>query len=377
MTQCSRWAAIWLLALVSCPPVLAEPAETARTVLLVDADGQRRPLAVLAPRLAGLRVVYVGEQHDRYDHHLNQLAVLRALRAERPAWAVGLEQVQQQFQPQLDAYVAGRLDERRLLQQIEYFDRWGFDYRLYRPIFRYAREHGVPLVALNVDGELRRKFLFGEELSAAEQTKLPTLDDTDQAYRQRLREVFDQHPTSPAASAAADFERFYRAQLLWDETMAERIVSYLDDHPEQSLLVLAGSGHLAHRSGIPDRVTRRRPALRGQDALLLPHGEAGAGADYLVLGPQAALPAPGRMGIELDIGVGGGTQAVAARRVLAESAAAQAGVEAGDRIAVIDGRSVANLTDLRLALLDKQPGDRVQIEVLRGDQTLSFELVLR
>ena len=37
------------------------------------------------------RVVYVGEIHDRYDHHLTQLAILKALHQRNPRLAIGVE----------------------------------------------------------------------------------------------------------------------------------------------------------------------------------------------------------------------------------------------------------------------------------------------
>ncbi|MDX1607560.1 MAG: ChaN family lipoprotein, partial [Candidatus Competibacterales bacterium] len=56
------------------------------------------------------RVVLIGERHDAYAHHQVQLDLIRALdRAQPDTWALGLEFVQQPFQDELDAYVAGTL----------------------------------------------------------------------------------------------------------------------------------------------------------------------------------------------------------------------------------------------------------------------------
>ena len=105
----------------------------------------------LVQKVSDNRVIFVGESHDRYEHHLNQLAVIENQHARYPVLAIGLEFFQQPFQPVLDDYIAGKIDEAEFIRRTEYFERWRFDYRLYRPIFSYAREHGIPLIALNIE----------------------------------------------------------------------------------------------------------------------------------------------------------------------------------------------------------------------------------
>ena len=59
-------------------------------------------------QLATKRVVFVGETHYRYDHHLKQLEIIRRLHQMDPNLAIGVEYFQQPFQPQLDDYITGR-----------------------------------------------------------------------------------------------------------------------------------------------------------------------------------------------------------------------------------------------------------------------------
>ena len=61
-----------------------------------------------------------------------------------------MEMFQQPFQRYLDEYVAGSIDEQTMLRATEYYRRWRMDFRHYAPILRYAREHGLPVIALNV-----------------------------------------------------------------------------------------------------------------------------------------------------------------------------------------------------------------------------------
>ncbi len=62
--------------------------------------------------------------------------------------------------------------------------------------------------------------------------------------------------------------------------------------------------------------------------------------------------------------------------VYENSAAANAGIEAGDVIYSIDGQNLMNTDDLFDALSDKSVGDTIKISVSRGDQVLSFETIL-
>lgn len=334
-------------------------------------------LQTILPQLAEKRVVYVGEAHDRYEHHLNQLAVIQGIHQHYPDLAIGMEYFQWPFQEVLDRYVAGELEEGEMLRKTEYFQRWRFDYRLYRPILQYAREHRIPLVALNVPAELTKKVarvgLSG--LSDRERAQLPeNIDRSDKAYRERLREVFKEH----GFMKEADFEHFVEAQLLWDEGMARQAAAHLREHPGRRLVVLAGNGHLAYRAGIPDRVQRR---LAVTDAVVINGIDAGAGptvGDYLLLPASHTLPPRGMLGIMLNETDRG----LEIRSMEDDSPARQAGMKKGDFLVSIDAEPIANIGDLRIALLDKQPGDKVQITVQRshwllGKRTQSMEITLR
>ena len=66
--------------------------------------------------LAQKRAVFLGEHHDAAADHLLQAEVIARVRRRVGAQplAVGFEGVQKRFQPQLDAYAAGRLTEAQL-----------------------------------------------------------------------------------------------------------------------------------------------------------------------------------------------------------------------------------------------------------------------
>ncbi len=317
-------------------------------------------LDTIVDGLGEQRVVFVGEQHDRYEHHLTQLEIIRRLHQRHAQLAIGMEAFQQPFQSHLDAYVAGELSEQELLRDSEYYARWRFDFRLYAPILRYAREHRLAVVALNLPEEITRQVGRGgiESLSEQDRAQIPAdIDRSDTEYEQRLSEVFDNHPRHNGQG----FDHFLEVQLLWDEGMAQRAAEYLQAHPEQRMVVLAGSGHLAYGGGIPQRLLRRLPV---NSAIVLNgwQGSIEAGlADFLLFPELRALPPAGKLGAVLDDRDDG-------LRVSAcqpDSPCAAAGLKSGDRLLSIDDRAIAGMADLRLAMWDKTPGDRVRLEISR------------
>jgi len=316
-------------------------------------------LDTIISELAKDRVIYVGEAHTTYGHHLSQLEVIRRLHEIDPNIAIGLEFFQQPFQQYLDDYIAGALGEKEMLRKTEYYIRWAYDYRHYKPILDYAKEHAIPLIALNIPKEITRKV--GAEGMAAltdeEKSKIPDdIDASNSLYKKRIKDIFYQHPHGEGRS----YERFMEVQLLWDEGMAERAAEYLKENPKKRLVVLAGIGHLADGTGIPQRVNRRIPV---ESSIVLPADSVevrpGVG-DFLLYPEDAKLPPKGRMGIILA-----DDKKSVVSGVLPGSAAKKAGMEKGDVILSLNGVSTEMLTDLRIFLVDKKPGDQLDIVVRR------------
>jgi len=337
-----------------------------------DAIDLNAPLAVdkLAAQLAMKRVVFVGETHNRYDHHLNQLEIIKLLHDRGPNLAIGVEYFPRTVQQQVDDYIAGRTAEQEFLRAADYFRNWGYDYRLYAPIFRYAREQHIPVRALNVPNELpsavAKVGIAG--LSEPQRRYLPRdREPADEAYKARLRGAFQAHgPSKPG-----DFEHFVEAQLVWDEGMAESAAAYLDANPERRMVILVGAGHVEFGSGIPKRLERRTHATY---AIVLSSGEAVEPhmADYLLLSEKKELPPAGTLGVSLEDKNG----ECRIKSLSPGGAGEKAGLKKGDVLLAIDGQAVKAVADVRLALWDKKPGDHVRIKLRRkhGERELEIEL---
>ena len=331
----------------------------------------------IMPELADKRVVIIGEIHDRFDHHQTQLEIIRRLHAMHPRLAIGMEAFQQPFQHFLDDYVEGRLSDRQMLRSTEYYRRWKYDFRLYAPILRYAKENQIPVVALNLPEELTGKVGHTgvESLTEEERLELPgEIDRSDSDYEARLKEIYEQHPHETQRG----FDNFLEVQLLWDEGMAERAADYLKEHPEHMMVVLAGGGHIAYGSGIPHRLERRLPVsmatiLNGWQGPL----KRGL-ADFLLLPDKQSLPTAGKIGALLDSEDG----KLTVNECLPDSPCQTAGMRPGDQVVSIDGEPIADMADLRYSTWDKTPGDKLSLVIRRKSwlsqpKELDFEIELQ
>jgi uncharacterized iron-regulated protein len=218
-------------------------------------------LSALLSSIETNRAVMIGETHDRYDHHQNQLAVIRGLDERRIPIAIGMEWFQRPFQSHLDDFVAGKIDLMTLIERTEWHQRWRFDVDLYRDILTYAQQHRIPLVALNAATETV-KAVSGSGIDGLDdQTRalFPTRVELAQgAYREQLVSVFAMH----GPMQKTHLQRFLEVQYVWDQTMASTAGEYLNANPERTLVVLAGSGHLLHDDAIPSRLRRIHPGAQ-------------------------------------------------------------------------------------------------------------------
>lgn len=325
----------------------------------------------IMPQLATHKAVLVGEIHTSYSDHLNQLAVIKGLHKKWGKIAIGLEMIQQPYQRYLDDYIAGKIDEHAMLRGTEWFDRWRYDFRLYRPIFAYAKQNKIPLVALNVPKELTKRItkVGIKGLNKKERSRLPkTLDKSNPAYIKRLKSVFGGH----SSTSSKNFDKFLEAQLAWDEGMADQAANFLQTHGSHRMVILAGGGHIINREGIPDRLERR---IKSKPAVVLnninenpkpTHG------DYLLFSPEAKLPSIGRLGIAMK----DSKQGVVIGSLLHHGAASKAGLKKEDIIQRLDNIAIKTTTDVRLWALDKKPGDAITAVIKRKQRGKTFKIVL-
>ncbi len=337
-----------------------------------ELDHEPRGLAItksesftnIIKELAAKRVVYVGEAHTRYEDHKLQLRVIRGMHRLHPEMAIGMEMFPSAAQQSLDDFVAGKIDEAQFLKESNYFKVWNYDFRLYRDILNFARLNKIRVIGLNIEKEkVAKVFKEGgvSSLSPEEMMTLPVDRDLSlPGYRDRLNSVFKFHPGD---NSVAQFAGFFQAQAIWDETMAQNIVSYLDKHPTAKMVVLAGIGHVIRNNAIPPRVNKR---LAVEQAVVVSsdgsdiHPEQ---IDYVVFMAKDELPPKVLMGIVMTVDKD--SKEIIIEKVAEKSAAEKSGIKAEDVLLSMDEKLVKSIYDVKAIMLSKKKGDSVAVKVRR------------
>jgi uncharacterized iron-regulated protein len=249
--------------------------------------------------LAQADVILVGEQHDDPNTHRLEAAVLEGLARRRVAVTVSLEMFERDVQPSLDAYLAGTVAEEDFLKTARPWPRYATDYRT---LVEFAKAQRWPIVAANVPRQI------AADIAKSGRTAVDALVAADRAlaardlrcprdpYFDRFAEQMGGHrpPGSAAGAADAATERYYWAQCVKDETMAESIAAAFarQEGRPGAIVHFTGAFHSEFGAGTAERVRRRLDGRRvvvvsiipadQLDSIAPPGGDGPKRADYLV-----------------------------------------------------------------------------------------------
>lgn len=261
----------------------------------------------LIERLTGADVVYVGETHTNYAHHLAQLDILKGLHASNPRLVMGWEMFHSSQQPLLDAYTGGWLPEVEWLDAIYWKQTWGHPYSYYRPLLDYARDNGVRVFGLNAPRAVVRgvRTLGREGMTEDLAYWLPAgfwdriHIDTEKPYE----EWFMENARHSEDMTDDMMKLMFCSQTAWNEIMAWNIVKAFNVIPDPGVqvLIIVGSGHAIFGQGIPTRVALLRSDFK--QVVVMPYTsdrvmpldeileeEMGLEGDYIWFVPPAGDP---------------------------------------------------------------------------------------
>jgi uncharacterized iron-regulated protein len=247
--------------------------------------------------LARTDVVLIGEQHDDANTHRLELAVLEALARRRVAVALSLEMFERDVQTAVDTYVAGSSVEADFLKNARPWPRYATDYR---PLVEFAKSRRWPVMAANVPrriaSDVARSGQSAVDALSADDRQLTASDlqCPHDAYFDRFAGQMGEHPPgAPGATNDGSLDRYYLAQCLKDETMAESIAAaFVREEARRGVVVhITGAFHSDFGDGTGERVRRRLQDRRVTILSIVPVGDIDAlapdpddlrRADYLV-----------------------------------------------------------------------------------------------
>jgi len=111
-------------------------------------------------------IVYCGDYHTLRQSQKTNVKILKNVVPYRPV-ILCLEMFQAAHQAQLDAFMAGRMEEEDFLKAVDYWETWGFSWANHGLLLRFAREHGLSVVALNSEPYSEKRGLRSRDRYAA------------------------------------------------------------------------------------------------------------------------------------------------------------------------------------------------------------------
>lgn len=238
-----------------CPPMPPTPAADATHVLYDGRLGTPTCLDDFVAEALGTDLVVFGELHEHPVGAEYELALLEKLgQGARPV-ALAMEFFEADTQQDLDAYLAGEIDEKTFRERTKRNPAYE---TTHGPLIEWAKAHGAPVIAANAPRKLvstyRKTDLdypgFLASLTPEERSWLPeTTSVVEGPYWEHFAGLMGGDRARP----------FFRSQCLWDDAMAEHMAKFRDTHPRHRILFVVGAFHVTDGLGTITKFEQRRP----------------------------------------------------------------------------------------------------------------------
>ena len=368
------------------PRLKEKSVEVAPGVLYSAASGKALSFDRMIAEMKGIRFIYVGETHDSLPMHDVEFKVLEALYTQDRDLGIGLEMLPVACQKTLNRWGLGFLTKEEFIREVGWYVNWNFNFGFYEKIFEFAREHRLPVYALNAPREVITKIRMRgwDALTAEEKAYFPGAPNlTNQDHRVLIKAVFesaDLPPQMKGAGLEMVFEGLYRSQSAWDEVMAANTLRGAEMEGRR-MVVFAGSGHLLYNLGINRRAFERsRLPFRTVIPVSVPKDMKTIAAvrslgDYIWgLEEEAKLAYPS-VGLAFKKFEALENLVVDAKPI--DGAARGAEFEKGDVVLSVDGKPFSDINELRTYLAGFGWGTETKFRVLRAglvrDIVLKFD----
>ncbi|EJE8153831.1 ChaN family lipoprotein [Vibrio alginolyticus] len=225
---------------------------------LYTPSGEHIALSKLPIELQQADVILIGEWHTHAGVHRFQTDMLKQLTSYDRSLALSMEQFTRDKQPVVDAYLRGEIGEQYLMKQANAWPNYESDYR---PLVEFAKQKNLPVIAANAPKSIvrcigRQGLDYINKLDDDQRMFIAQAINTGSSpYKEKF--MASMHHGKPEQT-----EKQFAAQVTWDETMAESIVSYLDDNPGAQVVHVAGKFHIEQGLGTAASILSRNPSLK-------------------------------------------------------------------------------------------------------------------
>lgn len=225
-------------------------------------DGEGLTVDEAAKKLLDYDVILFGEFHDQQAVHQAEIALLHSLYAQNQALGISFEMFECDTQEYINRYLGSQMSEADFLANSRPWPNYQTDYRM---LMEFAKLNKLPVIAANVPRRLAAQYSKGmmlADIPTYEQVYLPKQHRLgSNAYYENFRSYMTSGQTAMKLNDE-QIERFYAAQCLKDDKMAESIASYLASNKKRKVLHFQGEFHGRDHLGVAEKLRALAPKLK-------------------------------------------------------------------------------------------------------------------
>lgn len=231
---------------------------------IFDSKGNTATFEQIITAAGGVDVVFLGELHDDATAHLLQMQIFKSgfekYKNDKKI-VLSLEMFERDVQTVVNEYLQNLITETHFLASSR---PWGNYKTDYRPLFEFAKEHKLEVIAanaprryVNMVSRLGRNSLDNLSPDAKKWLAPLPFAEASEAYSKKFNALMGRMP-----DAAGQHSSMLVAQTLWDATMAHSIAESLKRDKNKLIFHLNGSFHTESRLGTVEHLLKYHPKAK-------------------------------------------------------------------------------------------------------------------
>lgn len=227
------------------------------------------PLKEMVAKLKDYDVIFFGELHENKVLHSLEFELLKMFHDNIDKnIIVSMEMFEKDVQVILDNYLNDEITEEEFLANSRPWPNYQPDYK---PLIEFSKLNNLPVIAANVPRRyaamISKMGMNALDSVAVEEKKFIAKKHIvfPDEYKTRFIETMKQnmtHSSKKQMKMKMDFDLFYAAQCLKDDTMAESILKYHRMPPRRKVIHFNGDFHSGKHLGTAQKIQVMEPMLK-------------------------------------------------------------------------------------------------------------------